>query len=281
MTQPYSYVVLRYVPDQGAGEGLNIGVIVYGAESRFLGYKVDTHYERLSRAFASFDGSAFRRGVANLLRAFRKAARSISEKPLLSDDRSLAEWLRALMPDIGGSLAFTPPRHGIAEDLSAELKLLFNRMVESQKGHADEVPRRDDAQVWRTYQQVLSPAIARQLCSKTFATSSVQIEFEHAVKNGAWHVIQPISMDYKRPESMQRKASLWVGTAVGLQGAPDLGTVFFLLGEPTGHSKAYERAKALLSQAPINHEIVEEREAERFNRRLLQLIEHADGQEGA
>ena len=27
--QPYSYVVLRYVPDQGAGEGLNIGVVVY------------------------------------------------------------------------------------------------------------------------------------------------------------------------------------------------------------------------------------------------------------
>jgi hypothetical protein len=52
--------------------------------------------------------------------------------------------------------------------------------------------------------------------------------------------------------------------------------VFFLLGEPAGHRKAYERAKALLAQAPVTHEIIEEHDAERLNRRLLALLEHAD-----
>ena len=37
------------------------------------------------------------------------------------------------------------------------------------------------------------------------------------------------------PESMQRKASQWVGTAVGLRGTPDLGTIFLRLGEPPKH----------------------------------------------
>ncbi len=272
--QPYSYVVLRYVPDQGAGEGLNIGVIIYSEQARFFGHRIDPRYERLSRAFAKFDGPAFRRAAANLVNVFRTTERHFTEQPLLAGDRSFAEWLRALMPDTGGSLSFTSPRHGITDDLKEEVAVLFDRMVESQKGHADESPRRDDAQVWRSYEKALPPAVTKHLKRKSFSTPSVKVEFEHAVKNGAWHVIQPISMDFKQPESMQRKASQWVGTAVGLQGASDLGTIFFLLGEPAGHRKAYDRAKALLNQAPGKHEIIEERDADQFGRHLLALMEH-------
>src|SRR5262245_2487031 len=119
--QPYSYVVLRYVPDQGAGESLNIGVVVYSEPASFLNAKIDSHYERLSRTFGKFDGVSYRRAVANLLQAFRGAERSLSDKPLLADDSSLTNWLQTLMPDVGGSLCFTPPRHGIAEDLREEV----------------------------------------------------------------------------------------------------------------------------------------------------------------
>ena len=66
--QPYSYVVLRYVPDQGAGESLNIGVVVYSEASGFLSARIDHHYERLSQAFARFEGQSYRRAVANLAR---------------------------------------------------------------------------------------------------------------------------------------------------------------------------------------------------------------------
>jgi hypothetical protein len=94
------------------------------------------------------------------------------------------------------------------------------------------------------------------------------------MKNGAWHIIQPVSMDFQQPESMQKKASQWVGTAVGLKDVQDLGTIFFLLGEPAKHRKAYERAKALLDQAPVRHQIIEEGNAELLIRRLLELMEH-------
>jgi hypothetical protein len=271
---PYTYVVLRYVSDQGAGESLNVGVAIYSESASFFSAKIDSHYERLSRAFAKFDGPSYRRAVANLLQAFRGAERSFSDKPLLSGDTSLTDWLRTLMPDVGGSLSFTTPRHGIAEDLREELAILFDRMVVSQGTGIEEPTRRDDAQVWRAYERRLAPSVARQLRPKSFATDSVRVEFDHAIKNGAWHVIQPVSMDFQQPESMQRKASQWVGTAVGLKGVPELGTIFFVLGAPAKHRKAYERAKALLDQAPIKHEIVEEGDAERLNRRLLHLMEH-------
>jgi hypothetical protein len=270
--QPYSYVVLRYVPDQGAGESLNVGIVVFSESARFFSSRINSHYERLSQAFATFDGPAYRRAVANLYQAFRSAERSFSEKPLLTSDASLTEWLRTLMPDSGGSLSFTAPRHGIAEDLNEEVAVLFERMVLSQGTGSDELHRRDDQQVWRTYERALTPAISKQLRPKSFTTESVRVDFEHALKNGRWHIIQPVSMDFQQPESMQRKASQWVGTAVGLTGASELGTIFFLLGEPAKHRRAYERAKALLDQAPVRHEIVEERDVEHLNRRLLELM---------
>jgi hypothetical protein len=263
------------VPDAGAGEGLNIGVIVYSEEARFLRLQVDSRYERLSRAFAKFDGPGFRHAVANLVVVFRAAEKHFADKPLFVGDRSFSEWLRALVPDTGASMSFTPPRHGITSDLGAETEALFDRMVESQKGQVEETPRRDDAQVWRSYAEKIPLAASKHITTKSFDTASVKVEFEHAVKNGAWHVIQPLSMDYKQAESMQRKASQWVGTTVGLKGVPDLGTVFFLIGQPSfGHPKAYGRAKALLSQAPVKHEIIEEHDAEKFGRQLLDLIEH-------
>ncbi|MCX6545380.1 MAG: DUF3037 domain-containing protein [Acidobacteria bacterium] len=270
----YSYVVLRYGPDPGAGEGLNIGVVVYSQQVRFLRLLVDSHYERLSQAFAGFDGLTFRRAVANIVIVFRAAERTFRESPLFVSDRSFVEWLTTLMPDTGAALSFTPARHGITSDLDHEITVLFDRMVESQKAHADERPRRDDGQVWRECVGKLSNVVSGQMTRKSFATSSVKVDFDHAVKNGRWHVVQPLSMDFKRAESLQRKASQWVGTAVGLHEAADLGTIIFLMGRPSsGSRKAYERAKALLNQVPVDHQIIEEQETDKLNRSLLALLE--------
>jgi hypothetical protein len=271
--RPYSYVVLRYVPDPGAGEGLNVGVVLYSEGERHFAHRIDSRYERLSSAFAQFDGQAFRRTVANLKHAFRDAERSFAGAPLFSGDRSLSDWLKTILPD-GGSLHFTSPRHGLSSDLAEEVNALYDRMVESQKARTDDLPRRDDAQVWRDYQKLLNPRVVNALQPKSFTTQLVTVEFEHAVKNGAWHVIQPLSMDFRQAEGIQRKASQWAGTAMGLVGVPDLGTVFFLLGEPHAHRQAYDRAKALLDRVPVKHEIVEERDADRLNQRLLDLLEH-------
>src|SRR5207245_9340911 len=93
MQQPYSYVVLRYVADQGAGEALNVGVVVYSQQARFFGFRLDSHYERLSRTFATFDGPAFRRSMANLFHALINAERSFSRKPQLVGERSFTERL--------------------------------------------------------------------------------------------------------------------------------------------------------------------------------------------
>jgi hypothetical protein len=273
MRRPYSYVVVQYVPDAGAGESLNVGVIIYSQPERFLQLKVDTRYERLSQAFADFDGLTYRRAMVNLRQVFQDAQQQLSDAPLFEGDRDFGEWLRHLLPDLGASIATTDIRHGITVDLERETALLFERMVESRKAEVEERPRRDDADVWRQCETHLVSDIKAQLKSKAFTTKSVKVTFEHAVKNGRWHAIQPVSMDFKRPESMQRKASQWVGTAIGLQDDPDFGSITFVIGKPARvHSQALERALTLLRHLRDRGEIIEENDAERLNKHIQALL---------
>jgi hypothetical protein len=273
MKRPYSYVVVQYVPDAGAAEFLNVGVIVYAQSDGFLRLQVDTRYERLSNAFADFDGSSYRRAMMNLRQTFQDARRRLSDAPLFEGDRKFAEWLRLLLPDLGASIQTTDIRHGVTADLDEETGLLFERMVTSRKAHVDERPRRDDADVWRQCEAHLTPAVKAHLTSKAFMTNRVKVTFEHAVKNGRWHAIQPVSMDFKRPESMQRKASQWVGTTIGLQDAPDFGSLTFVIGKPARHSQALERALSLLRILGDRGKVIEEDDAERLNDRIRELLD--------
>jgi hypothetical protein len=97
-------------------------------------------------------------------------------------------------------------------------------------------------------------------------TPEVEVKFNHAFKNEKWHVLQPLSMDYKRKENIQNKATRWLGNAVALEATPELGTLYLLLGPPVleTHRVAYTKAKNLLHKIKIKHELIEENEAENF-----------------
>jgi hypothetical protein len=87
-------------------------------------------------------------------------------------------------------------------------------------------------------------------------------------------------MDFVKAESLQEKATKWLGNATALKGHPQLAKLYLLLGEPRleSHRQAYDKAKNLLHKMEINHEIVEEREAEAFAHELAVFMkEHGIG----
>ena len=47
MKQEYTYSVIRYVHDRGAGETLNVGVMLFAPASKFLNVMVELRYESL------------------------------------------------------------------------------------------------------------------------------------------------------------------------------------------------------------------------------------------
>lgn len=131
---PYTYSVIRYVHDPSVGETLNVGVILYAPSVPNVGARLDHHYERLSHAFAEFDGDDYRKTFRRFEGAIERVRKSWSGA-LLSflDLPADVTGLGALIwPDVGLSFRLGPVLAGLAGDLDEALSSLFIRMVTSQ-----------------------------------------------------------------------------------------------------------------------------------------------------
>ena len=63
----FQYTVLRVVPDVERGERLNVGVILYSPERKFLGARVHVDRERLAAIAPGLDLDALDKHLASLV----------------------------------------------------------------------------------------------------------------------------------------------------------------------------------------------------------------------
>src|ERR1700674_4370305 len=253
----YTFQVLKYSHDPAAGETLNVGVVLYSAELDFLGIRLDHKCERLSKTFAGFDGEGYRYVLRRFESEVDRVREEYSRTLIQASARDVSQITTELWPDTDLSIKLGPVLSGVTDDPEYALAQIFNRMVLSQYAK-EEKPTRSDEEVWAIYKR---PLLQRQLASvltpRSMSTPEFNIEFDHAFKNTRWHVLQPVSFDLARADTVQRKATTWLGTGAALQGQKELGTLFLLLGKPQlGSLKAaYEKAKNLLNRMPIKHQI--------------------------
>jgi hypothetical protein len=266
----YTFSVIRYVHDPVAGEQLNVGVVLCSVGGPYLGHLLEYHYERLSSTFVDFDGEHYKRVIRQLETAFTTLARRPAGSlfQLQEPVADVQQVISMIMPDRDTSIQFGPMLAGITDDLERELRRIFNRMVTSQyEMHKGE--KRTDEEVWRVYQSSLMRRhVFSQLKQKTFTTEDYSLKFDHAFKNEKWHVLEPVSLDYVRPEGLQDRATRILGQATALSDNPEMGKLYLLLGPPKKkeHNAAYKKAKHLLEKIPIDHELVEESQADKLAR---------------
>ena len=265
-TIPYTFRVIRYVHDSAVGEMLNVGVLLHAPAANYMGFKFEPLYSRLSSTFVNFDGENFRRYISRMEAALRRVAEGVQPSlGLYEPPRSMEAVTRLVFPDTGGSFQPGPLLAGITDDPAVELEIIFERMVASQYRRETKT-RRDDEEVWSVYQRRLPQEVKRQLKAKTFETREFEATFPHTFKNGKWHILEPVSMDYADAGTIQKKAVDWLGNGVALEGHPDLGKMYLLLGAPQNEAYRvrYNRAKDLLNKIPVPHEIIEEDAATDF-----------------
>jgi hypothetical protein len=266
---PYTFTVIRYIHDRAAGEMLNIGVLVYAPAAQFIGFRVEPRFERLSRAFSAFDGDAYRRTLKRLGDSIDQLQKRWSLLPELRELPNDARGvLKLIWPDADLSFETGSVLAGLTtEPLTHVVDELFARMVSSQTPGRPDAERRTDEEVWTVYQRSLRERrISHLLAPTTFSAPEFEITFDHAFQNELWHVVQPVSMDFVRAESLQHKATRWLGNATALRGHPKLGKLYLLLGQPQleSHRGAYAKAKDLLHKMPVEHMLVEENDAAAF-----------------
>jgi len=268
-TIPYTYSVIRYAHDPGTGEVLNIGIMLCAPTLRLIETRFEYRYERLSEAFVGFDGDHYRRSirhfgrVVDILRERLEAPHLFEVWDITADVGSI---IGEIWPDQDLSFQVSAVMAGITDDPKNTIDGLFQRMVTSQYSY-ERGEKRSDDEVWTFYQEpLIERKVVRKLRPTTLATKEVEIRFDHAFKNEKWHVLQPMSMDYAKKESIQIKATRWLGSAFALKDSRELDTLYVLLGPPLleQHRLAYEKAKSLLNKMPIKHELIEEDAADDF-----------------
>lgn len=277
--QPYEYTVVRYVHDPIANECLNIGVLALAHIDGkiFLDARFEQRYGRLSEAFSGFNGENFRRYVSRLQRQVDQMSNHVQQSNLFAPEAPRLEALaKELLPDPGMSFRYAEIAAGITDDPSVELGRLFHRFVTSQYDKKQGANRSDEV-VWNSFKNPLKARhVLDKLVEKTFIADEFEYTFDHAFKNGKWHVLESASFDYVDTESLKRRATNYLGIGTALARNPEMGKLYLLLGRPSreAHVEKYERAKRLLSEnLQIEHELVEEGDAEELASRVARFIE--------
>ena len=205
-TYAYTYCVLRYMHDTTSTEFVNVGVVLYAPEARYLSALCRTTYGRLSKVFPGVNAEHFKSLMHYIeARLGEQGVRVVTELPLTTPSNVL-EFAHAILPRDDSSLQWSPAGSGRTDDPAATLEKLFERMV-SRYDERPATPVRNDDDVWRHFKRNLEERqVLKHFQPKTIAVQDDEIEFQHAWKNGVWNCLEPLSFDLAAADSIRDKA---------------------------------------------------------------------------
>jgi hypothetical protein len=120
----FQYTVLRVVPDVERGERINVGVVLYSPERKFLGARVHVDRERLAAVAPELDMETLERHLESLVAV---ADGADDGGPIAQLPQS--ERFGALSAPSSTIVQPSEVHTGVCEDGSNELDELFKRLV--------------------------------------------------------------------------------------------------------------------------------------------------------
>lgn len=278
--KPYHFKVLRYIHDSFTGEFLNIGLIVYSEETAYFKARLLQKYSRITGAFPSADGEYYRRYISSLQNKFNHLSDGImSQQHSLLEKEELEKQILKILPHDDSSIQFGPVQGGITEDIDDVFDDLYHRLIETYIDIEDKSAKTEQ-DIWNLFSRPLrSKNVLNLLRNTVIQTPKLDIELDHAWKNGKWKAIQPISFDLQHAGSINNKAKQWFGNNVLLNASDEIGKIYCLIGKPRAEDslilKAYTHAKDLLSSKEYCHkvEVIEEENHESFADEISSVIE--------
>jgi len=262
LSEAYSYIVLRYIHDVVSGECVNVGLVLVAPGQRRLLARTRTTFGRVRQMFPDLHVPAFKEAMAAIGRGAEAVRQRLEAGDLSAGSSNALVCGRMILPDDDSSLQWSEMGAGLSSDIDQTFAHLFERFVTR---HDRAVPRRkQDEDIWRPLRLGLQQrGVEVPFERKIVAGKSDSIAFEHAWKNGRWHVYEPVSLDLADAEGIREKARRWRGhlSAVedGLRAEVNL---LLLLGRPGDESllEAYRNGVDILRGSSCAPRIVEENE---------------------
>lgn len=277
MKTPYSYGLVRYVHDVVTEEFVNIGVVLYAPAVGFLRGRCTHRYGRASRFFGGVDGPHFLSTVALVERVLDSESRAMRGFAFDKPATDAFEVIRTLFVIDDSALQFTPGGGGLTRDPEATLDELYERFI----GRYEPEPRqrRKEEDIWRSVKsQLEARGVAEQLRPYRVDAKLISHQFEHSIKNGKWHAIEPLSFDLAEADSLRSKAVKWLGLTQALSESAENVRILYVTAPPADRKlePAYQNALGLLGASAIDHEIVDESAAGDLAERLRLAVDQGE-----
>lgn len=283
----YSFAVLRYVHDVVTGEFVNVGVLLYAPQAKYLEMACLSTYGRLSGFFGPLDGEHFKRMMRQIETGVRSAASRIFTELFERTPEDALACAVQVLPADDSSLQFAPGGGGMAEEstFGKVLDRTFERYV-TQYSQRPVREARTDAEIWPAFRNELQAQhVLAALHPKRVTAPDYDHEFPLAWKNGIWNAAEAVSFDLTDTGSVVEKANRWLGRGVNLRDSSEQFKLYLLVGEPRSGSddlhSAFARAMNILRKMPLRHELISERDARAFALRVKEdLAAHVEEEDG-
>lgn len=271
---PYTYSVLRYVHDVTSGEFMNVGVVLYAPEARYLGALCRPTYGRLSKVFPGMNAEHFKSLMRYIQGRFEERGERVASELELMPSSGVIEIAQSILPKDDSSLQWSPAGSGRSAEPAETLDKLYERMVMRYEERPS-IGGRSDDDVWRHFKRDLeTKRVLQHFVPKKIAVQDDEIEFQHSWKNGKWHCLEPVSFDLTQADSIKDKAHRWLGQMASVHGASDQFKVYLLVGAPRQESlePAFRSAVSILKKIPGDKEIVLEGDAHALAERIGKAV---------
>lgn len=277
---PYTYSVLKYVHDVASGEFVNLGVVLYSPTHDFFRSSMRRTISRIVRFFPDAKARALTRTIRALETSINRRGVSIknerAQDMFFEELKDVLDLASKQLPVDDSSLQWSSVSGGLTSDPEKTLDHLFDRLV-SRYDEKNKKEARTDDQVWRNFSKALEARnLTSDLRQHEIQAPVDSVCFDHALKNGKWHVLEPVSFDLLDGMSIKRKARQILGEMTILEKSTDDFDVYFLVGTPSHPDvrKEYEVAMSTLSMIPraINAHIYTEQQADEFALRMVSVM---------
>ncbi len=275
----FQYCPLQYHYNSASGEVLNVGLLVLFPDQQKIAF---VYPEKLNRLKAAYPNSVAERTLKAFFKGISGKVMTLNRQPEIFNDyrnRPLDFIDNEILIRDASSLQFGEIKTGLlyTEDLKHIVEQLKNLYLSLYDLDEEETPKHTEEFIIKTYRNLIKEGNGQLFATKKI-TENVQIgdyTFPFAWQNGTYNVVNPVSLDLKRPESIIRKATLNFGKITILESDLRQENTHFdvLLAKPKQRAliKSYEEAINILSKLKTAR-IWQEDQIEEYSNKTLKAL---------
>lgn len=249
----YELQLLRYHHDVITGEFVNVGIVLFNSETKFLRCAVTHKYSRLSKFFHAEKTAAH---VSQAVRSFESSVKKISDELSTKLDyhqfASIEEITSSILPKDDSSLQCSAVIKGLSMNFEKTFSELFVRYITRYENVPVRESRTDEeawSQVYKKYFDEFG--ITKKLHKQQVKTKNDTFNFDLTYQNGTLHLYNPVSFDLVDHDSIKDKAYKWKGKIAEMETANQNINIHMLLLYPENQNEKDKEfiRKVLMSSA--------------------------------